>query len=72
MGKQPADGYAIAPVVQALKDLPVACFYGDKEHADACPGLPVAGVRKTALHGDHHFGGDYAQIAVAVRRAAGL
>jgi type IV secretory pathway VirJ component len=72
MGQQPSDGYPIAPAVESLKDLPVACFYGDKEHADACPTLEVAGVRKTALRGDHHFGGDYIQVATAVRRAAGL
>jgi type IV secretory pathway VirJ component len=72
MGREPADGYAIAPVLASLKDLPLACFYGDQEHGDACPALPAATVRKTALHGDHHFDGDYAQIATAVRHAAGL
>ena len=65
------DSYAIAPVLTALKDLPIACIYGQAEHDDACPVFP-AQVRKIALPGDHHFNGDYDAVGRALKDAAGL
>jgi len=65
------DSYDIAPVLTALKDLPIVCIYGQQEHDDACPVFP-AQVRKVGLPGDHHFNGDYDAVGRALKDAAGL
>jgi type IV secretory pathway VirJ component len=65
------DTYPIAPVLAALKDLPMVCVYGSEEHDDACPTFP-AGVRKIGLPGDHHFNGDYDAVGRVLDQAAGL
>jgi type IV secretory pathway VirJ component len=65
------DSYAIAPVLTALKDVPIVCIYGQQEHDDACPVFP-AQVRKVGLPGDHHFNGDYDAVGRALKDAAGL
>jgi type IV secretory pathway VirJ component len=65
------DSYAIAPVLTALKDMPIVCIYGQQEHDDACPVFP-AQVRKVGLPGDHHFNGDYDAVGRALKDAAGL
>ncbi len=59
----------MAPAVEALKGLPMACIYGDKERLDICPSLPI---RQVKLHGGHHFDGDYTGLGQAVLKAAAL
>ena len=66
------DAYPIAPVLQDLKGTPMACFYGDREKHDACAEFPATVIRRVGLHGDHHFNGDYAAVAQAIRQVAGL
>ena len=66
------DAYPIAPVLETLKGLPMACFYGDREKHDACAEFPADAIRRVGLTGDHHFNGNSEAVAMAIRQVAGL
>ena len=61
--------YPIGPELDKLGNLPKLCFYGTQEKESLCrdplPPLTVA----VALHGGHHFGGEYAVIAEKILKA---
>ncbi len=62
----------VKPEVEKLAGLKVLCVYGDEERDSLCPSLAAGSVTDLALKGAHHFGGDYAPIAEAILREAGL
>lgn len=67
-----ASAYPIAPLLQTLKDLPRVCIYGDQERDVACPTFAPGLIHPVRVAGGHHFGGDYAPVADAILKAAGI
>jgi type IV secretory pathway VirJ component len=67
-----AEAYSIAPMLEKLRGLPLACFYGDREKHDACAGFSAGVIRRVGLPGDHHFNGDYQAIVQSIRQVAGF
>jgi type IV secretory pathway VirJ component len=56
----------IKPEIMILSDARLLCLYGEKETDSLCPLLQGNFIKKVALPGARHFGGDYAQIADAI------
>lgn len=56
-------GPATLPEVDRIKDIPVACIYGEGDSDSLCPKLDPAKVHVVKLKGGHHFDGDYAGLA---------
>jgi len=42
----------------------VVCVYGDEEKSSACPSFAEQGVSLLSLEGDHHFNGEYRNLAL--------
>ncbi|WP_246263537.1 virulence factor [Caulobacter soli] len=72
LNRPTGDSFPVAPAVEAMKGLPMACIYGDKEKLDICPTLPATVIHQVKLSGGHHFDGDYAGLGQAVLKAAAL
>lgn len=55
------EGSAGDPVddIKAIDPSLVQCIYGTEEEDDACPALKSLGIGVIAIHGGHHFDGDY-------------
>lgn len=64
--------YEVAPEVEKLGALHTLCFYGAEEDDSICPRLPKGSVSVVRAEGGHHLGGNYAEIAERILRAAGL
>lgn len=65
----PPSAYAVAPAVAALRGAPMVCIYGTGERRALCPTLPASLIRRVALPGGHHFGGDYGAVSRAILQA---
>ncbi len=58
-----ASSLPVLPEARRLADRPLLCFYGDEEKDSLCPLLAETPARLIRLHGAHHFGGHYGEIA---------
>jgi type IV secretory pathway VirJ component len=61
--------YPVLPEIKKLQDIGVLCIYGARESDSLCRETLPAAVKKTALSGGHHFGGEYTAIVEAVLKA---
>jgi len=57
------DGLPIAPEVAKMPGAHTLCIYGEDDDDTLCPDLPHGGAQLVKLPGDHHFKGDYAELA---------
>lgn len=64
-----ADAFATPPAIAALRGQRMVCIYGDREPHAVCPTLPPDLIGRVALHGGHHFDGDYDGLARAILQA---
>lgn len=62
LGSDKGDTVAVAPEIAKLAPVPVWCVRGEDDSEAACPPLAPPS-RAVALPGDHHFNGDYAELA---------
>lgn len=57
------DGLPIAPEVAKMPAAQTLCIYGENDTDTLCPDLPNGAAQLIKLPGDHHFKGDYAELA---------
>ncbi|MFC3656582.1 virulence factor family protein [Xanthomonas hyacinthi] len=57
------DGLPIAPEVAKMPGAQTLCIYGEDDDDSVCPDLPHGAAQLVKLPGDHHFKGDYAELA---------
>ncbi|HXP96333.1 MAG TPA: AcvB/VirJ family lysyl-phosphatidylglycerol hydrolase [Telmatospirillum sp.] len=61
----------VAPELAKLTDIRLLCIYGAEEAKNSvCPGLAKAGTEILELPGDHHFDGNYNNLADQILRRA--
>jgi type IV secretory pathway VirJ component len=66
-----SNGMPLAPEMRRLSAAQTLCIYGDDDAESICPSVDPANARVIQLHGGHHFGGDYGQLAgLILERAA--
>jgi type IV secretory pathway VirJ component len=53
----------VRPEFNKLPPAMVQCIYGEKEEDTLCPQLTKTGIDVVKLPGDHHFGGNYDELA---------
>ena len=70
LDQKSATAFPLAPLLAAMRDVPVVCIYGDQDKEDACPTLGA--VRPIKLSGNHHFDGSYDALGRTILRSAGL
>ena len=56
----------LRPELSRLRWTRVLCVYGDAEKSSACPGFTTEGVSVLSLEGDHHFNGEYGNLAMQI------
>ena len=62
--------YPVLPEVHKLADVPMLCFYGDKEEDSLCVDKLPPTVIKIRMGGGHHLGGEYQTIAQKILETA--
>ncbi|WLA14261.1 virulence factor family protein [Xanthomonas translucens] len=65
------DGLPIAPDVAKMPAAQTLCIYGEDDDDSVCPDLPHGGAQLVKLPGDHHFKGDYAELARQILQRIG-
>ncbi|HUR81506.1 MAG TPA: AcvB/VirJ family lysyl-phosphatidylglycerol hydrolase, partial [Thermoanaerobaculia bacterium] len=60
---------ALAPLMRAVKGVPVMCVHGQDEDDSLCDVLPLGAAIDVKASGGHHFDGRYAEIARAILAA---
>ncbi|MEO8217067.1 MAG: AcvB/VirJ family lysyl-phosphatidylglycerol hydrolase [Acidobacteriota bacterium] len=55
--------YELIPEMLRLTGVGVTCIYGSEEEESLCSRLPAGSATVIRLHGGHHFGGAYSEIA---------
>lgn len=63
------DAFPLAPLLAALRGLPMACLHGSDDTRNACARFDPAVIRSVRLAGDHHFNRDTAAVARAILAA---
>jgi type IV secretory pathway VirJ component len=66
LGSTSKTGRPTLPEVRQLDRTRLLCIYGEQEKDSLCPDLQGGNLKKVALGGSHHFGGNYAQIAQTI------
>ncbi|MDL5364525.1 AcvB/VirJ family lysyl-phosphatidylglycerol hydrolase [Xanthomonas sp. NCPPB 2654] len=66
------DGLPIAPEVAKMPGAQTLCIYGEDDDDALCPDLPRGGAQLVKLPGDHHFEGDYAELAKQILQRIGV
>ena len=56
-------GPATRPELEALKELPILCIYGEDEADSICPQLTGSRITREQVGKGHHFSGEYALLA---------
>ena len=56
-------GPATRPELEALKELPILCIYGEDEADSICPQLTGGRITREQVGKGHHFSGEYALLA---------
>ena len=56
-------GPATRPELEALKELPILCIYGEHEADSICPQLTGGRITREQVGKGHHFSGEYALLA---------
>ena len=56
-------GAATRPELEALKELPILCIYGEDEADSICPQLTGGRITREQVGKGHHFSGEYALLA---------
>ena len=57
------DALQVRPELAKLPPAMVQCIYGTAEKDTLCPALTQTGIEVVKTTGDHHFGGDYNELA---------
>ncbi|MFC6841736.1 virulence factor family protein [Xanthomonas theicola] len=65
------DGLPIAPEVAKMPGAKTLCVYGEDDDDALCPDLAPGAAQLVKLPGDHHFEGDYAELAQQILRRIG-
>jgi type IV secretory pathway VirJ component len=71
LGITSKSGYAVAPEIAKLQPSKTLCVAGDQEKDSICKEIPSKVATLIELHGGHHFGGAYRQIALRILQKAG-
>ncbi|WP_295448644.1 AcvB/VirJ family lysyl-phosphatidylglycerol hydrolase [uncultured Thiodictyon sp.] len=58
-----AEALPVLPQMQALGWTRGLCVYGEDEEESLCPALSGLGIKVHKVSGDHHFDGDYPEVA---------
>jgi type IV secretory pathway VirJ component len=66
LGSRSKTALPTMPEVMKLGNTRLLCFYGEKETDSLCRNLQGNNLKKVALPGAHHFGGNYAQLAETI------
>jgi len=56
-------GPATRPELEALKEMPILCIYGEGEADSICPQLTAGHITREQVGKGHHFSGEYALLA---------
>jgi type IV secretory pathway VirJ component len=56
-------GPATRPELEALKEMPILCIYGEDEADSICPQLTGSRITRAQVGKGHHFSGEYALLA---------
>jgi type IV secretory pathway VirJ component len=56
-------GPATRPELEALKEMPILCIYGEDEADSICPQLTGSRITREQVGKGHHFSGEYALLA---------
>ncbi|MBN6151997.1 virulence factor family protein [Xanthomonas sp. AmX2] len=65
------DGLPIAPEVAKMPGARTLCLYGKDDDDALCPQLPAGAAQVVELPGDHHFEGDYGELARQILQRIG-
>ena len=66
MDRHRQSDFQTLPEIEALKGMPILCFYGEKEKDTACRDLGPSQATVIAMPGGHHLGGQYQAMAARI------